>query len=70
MIMRRGPLTGTSSLLSCLNPLNSTLSTSLRSHFKKSQCSRWVLIKRTNNFDSVFPNHLDRKLQVHVTVHH
>jgi hypothetical protein len=61
MIMRRVALIGTLSLLSCLNSLSSTLSTSLRSDFKKSQCSQCVLIKRTNNFGSVFPNRLNRK---------
>jgi hypothetical protein len=63
-VMRRGPLTGTVSRLSCLNhfkqrPIDVT---SLR--LSKSLYPRCAVFHRTNNCGSVFPNPLDRRIYV------
>ena len=57
--MRRGPLTGTWSLL-LLKPFKQRLTDVNSFRLSKPLCSRSVLFKRAVNFGSVFPNRLFR----------
>ena len=57
--MRRGPLTGTWSLL-LLKPFKQRLIDVSSFRLSKSLCSGPVLFKRVANFGSVFPNRLAR----------
>jgi hypothetical protein len=60
--MKRGPLTGTLSLL-CSSKLIKQLHIDIISfRLSKSLYPRYVLFKRTNNFGSVFTNRLDRRI--------
>ena len=64
LIMRTGPLTGTFSLLSCLNYFKKGLIDITPFRHSKSLYSPSVLFTGTNNFGSVFPNPLDRRIYV------
>ena len=64
IVMRRGPLTGTVPLLSCLNHFKHSPIDVTSFRLSKSLYPRCALFQRTNNCGSVFPNPLDRRIYV------
>jgi len=60
--IRRGPLTGTLSLICYLNHFNIAFPASLRSCFRNRLYSLSVLLKRTNIFCSFFTNLLNCRI--------
>ena len=60
--MRRGLIIGTLSFLSCLNHFKQHFINFTSFRLLKLLYSQFILLKCTNNFGSVFPNHLDCRI--------